>query len=403
MNNEDGPPSETNGTGVPTLTRPTQPAPASELETSLIAAREQLVALNKIIEEAKVAGAVSAENQRQSAAALAEAKSKLAETSAVAAAALAASTKIESDQAVIATKSDHINAAQAHADTVRAELDKIVTSVTQKATAAEGFQVRVQAAADEANSILTSVQTTKAAADAGAVAINETLGESRVSAAQAKKLADKSDAVDESIAMYEKRLKELDAESTSKLETILGLLPGATSAGLASAFAERALSFNVPRIRWQRVFIGSLVLLIALGATGLIHVIWTGDALTYDELIRLWLSRLPVAGALLWITLHAARESALARRLEEDYGYKSAIASSFEGFNNQMREIGAASQDNEPLKLLCENTLKIISNPPGRIYDGHKLAVTPSSEMAALVAAILAAEKAAKSVKNDDG
>jgi len=260
MNNEDGPPSETNGIGVPTLARPGPLGPPPELEASLIAAARELATLYKIIEEAKGAVAATNENQRVIAAIVTEAKSKLAETSAVAATAQAASTKIESDQAVIATKSEHINAAQAHADKVRADLDKIVTNATLKATTAEGSQTRAQAAADAVAALLANVNTTKASADIGAAAITDALAESKSSAAQSKKLADRSDAVDEAIKGYEARLKTLEEESREKLSTIVGLLPGATSAGLASAFAERALSFQAPRIRWQRIFIGSLAL-----------------------------------------------------------------------------------------------------------------------------------------------
>lgn len=151
-------------------------------------------------------------------------------------------------------------------------------------------------------------------------------------------------------------------------------------------------------MRWQFIFIGSLVLLILLGVTGLIHVIETGSALTYDELLRLWLSRLPVAGALLWLALHASRESALARRLEEDYGYKSAIASSFEGFHKQMKELGGAADNNGPLKQLCENTLATIATPPGRIYERHELTVSPSAEAVALANTLLSLAKATKPV-----
>ena len=56
-----------------------------------------------------------------------------------------------------------------------------------------------------------------------------------------------------------------------------------------------------------------------------------------------------------------AREPALAKRLEEDYAYKSATASSFQGFQKQMSEIGTSAEGNTPLAKLCENTLATIS------------------------------------------
>src|SRR5258705_10676249 len=102
---------------------------------------------------------------------------------------------------------------------------------------------------------------------------------------------------------------------------------------------------------------------------------------TWDVLFRLWVARLPVAGALVWLAMYASREAALAKRLEEDYGFKSAIASCFEGFRKQMSEIGPTVAADSPLGKLCDNTLSTIANPPGRIYDKHQLTVSPTDEL----------------------
>jgi len=371
------------------------PSPADD---SARRAAETLAELTKLLGEAKTAATEAAENRRLTAAALTEVQAKLAETNTVATAAAAAGAQIAADAAVVATHSANIGEAQAHAAKVRGELDKTATQATQSATTAEGLQTRTQAAADASAALLVEVQASKAATDASATAVNETLDQSKQSAAQTKALADKSKTVEEVIAAYEAKLKLIQAEAEQKLKTVEQLLPGATSAGLAHEFNTRAASFKTPRVRWQFIFIGSLVLLILLGVTGLVHVIQTGSALTYDELLRLWLSRVPVAGALLWLALHASRESALARRLEEDYGYKSAIASSFEGFHKQMKDLGNAAESNGPLKQLCENTLATIATPPGRIYERHELTVSPSAEAVALANTLLSLAKATKPV-----
>ena len=124
-----------------------------------------------------------------------------------------------------------------------------------------------------------------------------------------------------------------------------------------------------------------MVILTAVAAEGLIRTFLTDKILSYDEIYRLWLTRGPIAGALIWLAMHASRESALAKRLEEDYAYKSAAASSFQGFQKQMSEIGASAGTNTPLGKLCENTLTTIGTPPGRIYDKHKLTVSPTEHL----------------------
>jgi hypothetical protein len=186
--------------------------------------------------------------------------------------------------------------------------------------------------------------------------------------------------VDARIADYEKRLDELEKQSHDRLKTIEDLLPGATGAGLAHSLDKRRQTFLKPHTRWQAIFIGALALIAVVAVSGLLHAYSMKSIPTYDELARLLLARLPLAGALLWVALHASREAALAKRLEEDYGYKSAIASSFEGFRRQMADINVDLKAGSPLAKLCGDTLSTIAEPPGRIYDKHKLTVSPIDE-----------------------
>lgn len=363
---------------------------------ALAEARTKLETTNTLAATVATAATAATESQRLSKVALDDVQSKLAATNTVATAVAAAGAKINSEVAVIETHSKHIDAAKVHADAVRAALDTASTKVTQAATAAEGLQQRAQTAADTATTLLQDVQAAKTTTTTDASAITEALKVSKTYVVQTKSLADKSITVEEAIAAYERKLAELEEQTNEKLRTVERLLPGATSAGLAHEFNARSESFKAPRVRWQRIFMLALALLILLGLSGLIHVMQTGNALTYDELVRLWLSRLPIAGALLWLALHASRESALARRLEEDYGYKSAIASSFEGFQKQMKDIGDSAEDNGPLKQLCENTLATIATPPGRIYERHELTVSPSAEAVAITTSLLNMAKATK-------
>lgn len=96
---------------------------------------------------------------------------------------------------------------------------------------------------------------------------------------------------------------------------------------LAYAFDQRRQTFLKPTVRWQWLFVGSVIAIVILAFSGLWNAYAAKAPLTYDELLRLWLTRLPIAAALTWLALYAGRESAMAKRLEEDYGYKSATAS----------------------------------------------------------------------------
>lgn len=303
---------------------------------------------------------------------------------------LGAATTIQSG---IATKSGHIEDAHLHADTVRGKLDQLLTTLaTHEAKAAE-FVTRAESASDEVAKTSKAVKANRAASqsDADAVAVSRKSAEQ--SAAELKVLSDRAESVDEIIKSHEARLTGLAEQCDAQLKTITGLLPGATSAGLAHAFDIRRQTFLKPGMVWQGLFVGSLVMLIVLAATGMLHVFRTDHVVTYDELFRLWISRLPVAGALVWLAIHASRESALAKRMEEDYGYKAAIAASFQGFQKQMADVTAAVGADSPLGRLCGDTLSTIANPPGRIYDKHELAVSPTSELKDVAQAVTGGAK----------
>jgi chemotaxis protein histidine kinase CheA len=386
---------------LPPFNPPPPPPPTAE---ELLKAAQTLVAtLTEFCESSKAAAAATT-TARDSALAsqkvfgetLTAAQAKLTEINTVATQVVAAKTKITDDQAVIATKSDHIQKAQEHADTIRASLDRALTSATAQATASEAQKGKAEASANEAAKALTAIQTTKATVDSDATTIAAAKKTAQESATVSKSLADKAATVETQIKEYEKRLAGFEEQCVAQLTKIETLLRGATSAGLAHAFDERRQKFQKPQNRWQVVFVCSLAAIVVLALSGLLQVHLLEKVPTYDELVRLWLLRLPIAAALVWLALHSSREAALAKRLEEDYGYKSAIASCFEGFRKQMAEISKDVAANSPLAKLCGDTLTTIATPPGRIYDKHKLTVSPSGEIAEAAKAVATAATAVR-------
>src|SRR5882672_2527343 len=334
-----------------------------------------------LVSEAEAARGSMRQVQADIANVLAEIQSKYKDVSEVATMSAGAKSKITDTQAVIAEKSAHIDDAQKHADKVRADLDKILTDIRPRQTEVEALEKRTQEASEAAAIVVADLRATKTAVEADGVAVKKLLEASTSDSERAKGLADRAKVIEERLTEYEDGLKNLHEKSRETLEEIVGHLPGATSAGLASAFDKRRQTFLEPGKRWQRLFVGAVVALVALAGTGVYHVYQLASVPTYDELARLWLARLPIGVALVWLALYASREASLAKRLEEDYAYKAAIASSFQGFQNQMKEIGSDVAPSSPLGKLCVDTLSTIASPPGRIYDKHKLSVSPASEL----------------------
>jgi hypothetical protein len=148
---------------------------------------------------------------------------------------------------------------------------------------------------------------------------------------------------------------------------------------LAHSFSQRQENFKRPSLVWQGIFIASLVALCVLALTGLSIASSSGG---WRELALHWFSRLPIVASLIWLALHASREAAFSRRLEEEYAFKVATASAFVGFEKQMAAVGDSAAPGTPLHRLCEDTLRTLAEPPGRIYDQHDLTVTPASTVA---------------------
>lgn len=262
---------------------------------------------------------------------------------------------------------EHIQADSSKADELLEGVEKSASDGKLAAEAAQAALVLVQEVNTNSQGQLEACINAKVEAEAAASLL--------------KGLSDKAQTVEKRIANYEARLAELEQQSKEQLKTIIGLLPGATSAGLAAAFDERRKSFLSPTQKWQWLFVGSVIFLVVLAGTGMSHLYEGGRVLDYDELLRLWLGRAPVAAALVWLAIHASRESALAKRLEEDYGYKAAVAASFQGFQKQMAEIEEKAGNDSPLSRLCADTLATIGTPPGRIYERHRLTATPTDEI----------------------
>lgn len=364
------------------LTAAVEEKPSVDVDAVLKSVLEKLAEAKGSASAAKTAEAATLEVQRTVAAALSDAQTKIADISSIATEAVAAKTKILDAQGVIATKSQHIEDAQKHADGVRANLDRLLTNVTQLATEIEAQKTRAQSSADTVTELLAGIKTTKEAAEKESAAANVARKVAEEAAAATKTLAEKSNTIEQRIDVYETKLANLESQCSTQLKTIESLLPGATSAGLASAFDNRRQTFLQPQRLWQYVFVGAVISLVAIGATGLWRINQLETVPTYDELIRLWLGRVPIVAALIWLAVYASRESALAKRLEEDYGYKSAISACFEGFRKQMAETGGNTDPDSPVGKLCADTLQTIATPPGRIYDKHRLTTSPTSELA---------------------
>jgi len=313
-------------------------------------------------------------------------------------------TKVDQDAGVAAQRSAHIEDGRVYVDKKRAEIDRLLTAAQQAATGAEGQLTACKTTAQGASDQLTSIQQAKSSVEASASAVAESLRITETSAATAKKLADVAKITEDRIAAYEKSLESLQSKAEERLKTIDGLLPGAASTGLASAFNQRRSFFKWPQRAWQTVFIFSVFGLLAVATLRpsvdggmefslLPHAVETtqpnvetgGTSMAeagWKSLGFSLLARLPLALPLVWLAFHSSHKAALAQRLEEDYGFKEVVSRSFEGYRREMSELEGKVQPDSPLAKLCSGVLGVVTSPPGRIYEKHALNRTPLNALA---------------------
>lgn len=227
--------------------------------------------------------------------------------------------------------------------------------------------------------------------DVTSQAVTETqalLDSARTSEANLQKVFEHLAKTDETAAGYEERVKGLADAVEALKERVEGLLPGATSAGLASSFNKQRSRFMSPQKQWLWTFVTciSLLFLLALpsflAAIGVIHQTDQSWNATWRSLTM----RLPIALPIIWLAIYAGRNYMLSLRMEEDYAYKEAISTSFEGYKREMEKIDAGSSENPtPITTLCTNILRAIAERPGRIYEGKQKDINLLSEIQQVV------------------
>jgi len=185
---------------------------------------------------------------------------------------------------------------------------------------------------------------------------------------------------------HESRVAELTKELEGLLTRVDELLPGAASASLASSFKMQKLRFAEPQRRWLRIFIGCIVGLVVVALPSFIAALgipmW-GHSInaTPTEIWRSLMLRMPIVIPLVWLAIYAGRYYMLSLRLEEEYAYKEAVSTAFEGYKREMKGIDAGEAANpSPLTKLCTNILAAIAERPGRIYEGKHSDITILNE-----------------------
>lgn len=165
---------------------------------------------------------------------------------------------------------------------------------------------------------------------------------------------------------------------------IEGLLPGATSAGLASAYFEMKNSFNTPIKNMSTVFyvaIGLLVaasLLLTIDSMGLyyINLVKIGE---WDAVLKSVVNKVPFYAPILWLAFYASKRRSEYQRLQQEYAHKEALAKSYDNYKKQIEQLDA--KDIEMQKAFIVKAIDAIAYNASVTLDGKHGDKMPALEM----------------------
>jgi uncharacterized protein YlzI (FlbEa/FlbD family) len=216
-----------------------------------------------------------------------------------------------------------------------------------------------------------------------------------------------------------KRREDLDGfatEQQQKYDGLVGkieeLLPGALSAGLATAFHERAKKFTYPIWGYTFGFYASVLCILFTAyvfaspyfeyASTMFDVkLQTSEAgvvakaPTLSDTLTYMLVRVPVFIPLFWSALFTSKGRSQYLRLREEYMHKEVVGRSFSSVKSQLGEL--AEGESELLKHLLEETITAIAHNASDTLDKRHGEKSPTSELVDKVV-----EKVKKSIKRDE-
>ncbi|NGT16694.1 hypothetical protein [Achromobacter insolitus] len=189
------------------------------------------------------------------------------------------------------------------------------------------------------------------------------------------------------------RFKQLDAyeaeQSTRHNALFLkidSLLPGATSAGLASAYKALKDKFDSPIKNYSRAFYGSLLLLL-LGGLVVVLDSFTFypfqlnflQARSWEEMLRALLTRIPIVLPVIWLAIFSATRRSQYERLQQEYAHKEALAASYESYKKQLQDLKIDADAMQ--KELIGRAIEAISYNASVTLDGNHAEKSPLAQL----------------------
>ncbi|OGS81614.1 MAG: hypothetical protein A2Z94_00620 [Gallionellales bacterium GWA2_55_18] len=152
------------------------------------------------------------------------------------------------------------------------------------------------------------------------------------------------------------------------------LLPGAASAGLASAYRDMKKSFDDPIKNATKVYYFSIGIMVvasfifSIENIGGEHWISFVKFENWDSVLKGLVFRLPFYGAVIWLAFVASKRRSEYQRLQQEYAHKEALATSYESYKKQLADLD--KDDKVMQKELITKAIDAIAYNASQTLDG---------------------------------
>ncbi len=336
----------------------------------------------------EVEGAATRVSQQEQAATVSAAGAEAQNKTAMAAATevtgnqVASSAALTDIQSALQKSTSHVTETAAHvaettaslsqAETNNTAIENLLSSLTTTAENITSVQKKAQTTGDFITATLTSAKNSEQTI----TKISERVVALEVTIKQRdKELADWQERYGKSLTDWQARYEALHSQ-------IENLLPGATSANLATAFRDQKESYKWPKIIYSGLFIASAIFLaFSYKITVPQEDTWAKNITNpWEGILTDLVHKGPFYLPSLLVLYFTYRAFTTADKMQQDYAYKEKIATSFEGFKKQFESIVTPTGIESPLAILCTQMLVIIGLHPTRFFDTVRTDELPGTE-----------------------
>jgi len=166
---------------------------------------------------------------------------------------------------------------------------------------------------------------------------------------------------------YKRKIKEWELNTKALFDKIEGLLPGATTTGLAKAYENQKRSYSNPYYLWSGIFVLSIGGMIFFAYHSFRETVSITDALIH------LLERIPFFIPVIWLAIFSGKHQSQNRRLQEEYTYKEALAKSYESHKREIENLPDGEERDKLRHKLIDSIIDMNRYNPSETlqHNGH--------------------------------